>query len=92
MHVLCIFDSYKHSILAHDGEVNNLKSELLYTKYKEKNNERIGDLTIFLERVQRNHSVEMQETVRSMIREINILNFHFSSSSRSIIVMCKTKF
>ncbi|CAA3015431.1 Hypothetical predicted protein, partial [Olea europaea subsp. europaea] len=74
----------RHSILARDEEVNNLKLELASARNKiEENNERIDDLTPRLERVERNHRVEMQETVRSMLRESNISNFQFPSSSGS---------
>ncbi|CAA2997867.1 Hypothetical predicted protein [Olea europaea subsp. europaea] len=83
-HILGTPTSPRHSILAHDEEVNNLKLELASAQNTiEENNERIDDLTLRLERVERNHRVEMQETVRSMLRELNIPNFQFPSSSGS---------
>ncbi|CAA3016997.1 Hypothetical predicted protein, partial [Olea europaea subsp. europaea] len=83
-YILGMPTSPRHSILTRDEEVNNLKVELASAQNTiEKNNERIDDLTLRLERVERNHRVEMQETVRSMLRELNIPNFQFPSSSGS---------
>ncbi|CAA2992421.1 Hypothetical predicted protein [Olea europaea subsp. europaea] len=81
--VLCTLTSPRRSILAHDEEVNNLKSELAITRNTiDENNERIDDLTVCLEQV---HKIEMQETVRSMLKELNIPNFQFPSNSGSRI-------
>ncbi|CAA3005509.1 Hypothetical predicted protein [Olea europaea subsp. europaea] len=83
-HVLGMPTSPRRSILARDEEVDNLKLELASARNTiEENNERIDDLTQRLERVERNHKVEMQETMRSMLRELNIPNFQFPSSSGS---------
>ncbi|KAL2506263.1 Chloroplast envelope protein 1 [Abeliophyllum distichum] len=87
-HVLGIPTSPRRSILVHDfmsnEDVNKLKSKLASARNMiEENNERIDNLTVRLERVERNHKVELRETVRNMLRELNIANNQFPSSSGS---------
>ncbi|KAL2467182.1 Uncharacterized protein Adt_43033 [Abeliophyllum distichum] len=87
-HVLGTPASTRRSILAHDimsnEDVNKLKSEFASTRNTiEENNERIANLTVRLERVEKNHNVELRDTVRNMLRELNIPNTQFPSSSRS---------
>ncbi|KAL2532592.1 putative transposase-like protein [Abeliophyllum distichum] len=87
-HVLGTPASPRRSILAHDimsnEDVNKLKSELASARNTiEENNERIANLTVRLERVEKNHNVELRDTVRNMLRELNIPNTQFPSSSGS---------
>ncbi|KAL2471995.1 Uncharacterized protein Adt_40131 [Abeliophyllum distichum] len=89
-HVLSTPTSPRRSILAHDimnnEDVNKLKSELASARNMiEENNERIDNLTVRLERVERNHKVELRDTMRNMLSELNIPNnqFHSSSGSRN---------
>ncbi|CAA3001670.1 Low affinity sulfate transporter 3 [Olea europaea subsp. europaea] len=80
--VLGIPTSPRHSILARDEEMNNLKSELAIAQNTiDENSKRIDDLTVRLERVERNQKIEKRKIVRSMLRELNIPNFQFPSSS-----------
>ncbi|CAA3018429.1 Hypothetical predicted protein, partial [Olea europaea subsp. europaea] len=58
LHVLSTPTSPRHSIFAHNEDMNYLKSELASARNTiEENNERIDDLTLHFERVEGNHRV-----------------------------------
>ncbi|XP_022876796.1 uncharacterized protein LOC111395001 [Olea europaea var. sylvestris] len=62
--VLGIPTSPRHSILAHDEKMNNLKSELAIAQNTiDENSKRIDDLTVRLERVERNQKIKMRKIV-----------------------------